>query len=125
MNARAEGLVLELRFVVDEPRERIFSALTESAELARWWGPHGYTTPEIDLDLRVGGGYRFTMQPPDGDRFHLAVGRLLDPDLCCFCVGRSSPASRRACTPDPAPAHRHARPRPEDRLPPATRWPAD
>jgi Activator of Hsp90 ATPase homolog 1-like protein len=35
-------------------------------------GPHGYTTPEIDLDLRVGGGYRFTMQPPDGDRFHLA-----------------------------------------------------
>jgi uncharacterized protein YndB with AHSA1/START domain len=70
-------LVLELRFVVDAPRERIFSALTESAELARWWGPHGYTTPEIDLDLRVGGGYRFTMQPPDGDRFHLA-GEFLE-----------------------------------------------
>jgi len=52
------------------------------------------------------------------------VGPLPDPNLCCSCVGRSSPASRRACTPDPAPAHRHARPRPEDRLPPATRWPA-
>jgi hypothetical protein len=60
--------------VGQDPRERIFSALTESAELARWWGPHGYTTPEIDLDLRVGGGYRFTMQPPGSDRFHLAVG---------------------------------------------------
>jgi hypothetical protein len=45
------------------------------------------------------------------------VGPLPDPDLCCPCVGRSSPVSRRACTPDPAPAHRHARPRPEDRLP--------
>ena len=38
------------------------------------------------------------------------VGRLLDPDLCCSCVGRSSSASRRACTPDPALSHRHARP---------------
>ena len=38
------------------------------------------------------------------------VGRLPDPDLCCSCVGRSSPASRRACTPNPAPSHRHARP---------------
>ena len=38
------------------------------------------------------------------------VGRLLDPDLCCSCVGRSSPVSRRACTPDPALSHRHARP---------------
>jgi hypothetical protein len=45
------------------------------------------------------------------------VGPLPDPNLCCSCVGRSSPASRRACTPDPAPAHRHARP-------PATRRPA-
>jgi len=33
----------------------------------------------------------------------------LDPDLCCSCVGRSSPASRRAGTPDPALSHRHAR----------------
>ncbi len=32
---------------------------------------------EIDLDLRVGGGYRFTMQPPGGDRFHLA-GEFLE-----------------------------------------------
>jgi len=56
---------------------RIFRTLTEPAELARWWVPHGYTTPEIDLDLRVGGGYRFTMQPPDGDRFHLA-GEFLE-----------------------------------------------
>jgi uncharacterized protein YndB with AHSA1/START domain len=77
MNARAEGLVLEPQFVVDAPRERIFSALTEPAELARWWGPHGYTTPEIDLDLRAGGSYRVTMQPPGGDRFHLA-GKFLE-----------------------------------------------
>jgi uncharacterized protein YndB with AHSA1/START domain len=53
--------------------------LTEPAELTKWWGPNGFTTPEIDLDLRVGGTYRFTMQPPDGDRFHL-TGEFLEID---------------------------------------------
>jgi uncharacterized protein YndB with AHSA1/START domain len=52
-------------------------ALTEPAELAKWWGPRGFTTPGIDLDLRVGGGYRFTMQPPGGDPFHLS-GEFLE-----------------------------------------------
>ena len=44
------------------------------------------------------------------------VGCLLDPDLCCSCVGRSSPASRRACTPDPGPVTLA-------RAPPAARCP--
>jgi uncharacterized protein YndB with AHSA1/START domain len=28
--------------------------------------------PEVHLDLRVGGTYRFGMQPPDGELFHLS-----------------------------------------------------
>jgi uncharacterized protein YndB with AHSA1/START domain len=71
MSTRAGGLALELKFVVEAPRERIFRMLTEPAALAKWWGPYGFTMPGIDLDLRVGGGYRFTMQPPGGDPFHL------------------------------------------------------
>ena len=66
-----EGFVLERELILPAPPERIFALLTEPAELAKWWGPHGFTTPEIELDLRVGGRYRFTMQPPDGDRFHV------------------------------------------------------
>jgi uncharacterized protein YndB with AHSA1/START domain len=72
MDAGAGNLVLELTCVLGAPRERIFRALTEPAQLAKWWGPHGFTTPEIDLDLRVGGRYRFGMRPPDGDMFHLS-----------------------------------------------------
>ncbi|HET6686995.1 MAG TPA: SRPBCC domain-containing protein [Jiangellaceae bacterium] len=71
--------VLELTCVLDAPRERIFRTLTEPAELRKWWGPHGFTTPETELDLTVGGGYRFTMQPPDGDLFHLS-GEFLEID---------------------------------------------
>jgi uncharacterized protein YndB with AHSA1/START domain len=39
--------------------------------------------PEVELDLRVGGGYRFAMQPPDGTLFHLAGEYLeIDPPRC-------------------------------------------
>jgi uncharacterized protein YndB with AHSA1/START domain len=72
MSEQQRGSVLELNWSLNAPPERIFSVLTEPAELAKWWGPRGFTTPEIDIDLRVGGGYRFTMQPPDGDAFHLS-----------------------------------------------------
>ena len=77
MPERAGGLVLELTSVLMARPERIFAALTTPAELASWWGPEGFTTPEIDLDLRRGGRYRFTMQPPQGDSFHLA-GEFLE-----------------------------------------------
>jgi uncharacterized protein YndB with AHSA1/START domain len=39
----------------------------------------GFTLPETKLDLRVAGRYRFSMQPPDGDLFHLS-GEFLEID---------------------------------------------
>ena len=69
--------VLELTRILAAPRDRVFAALTEPDDLERWWGPGGFTTPEIELDLRVGGAYRFGMQPPDGDLFHLS-GEFLE-----------------------------------------------
>jgi uncharacterized protein YndB with AHSA1/START domain len=68
------GLLLQLKCAIDAPCERIFSMLTEPVELVKWWGPHGFTTPETELDLRVGGGYRFCMKPPEGDVFSLSQG---------------------------------------------------
>ena len=56
---------------------RVFSALTEPDELATWWGPNGFTAPSVELDVRVGGGYRIAMQPPEGELFHLA-GEFLE-----------------------------------------------
>lgn len=78
--ADQEGrLILGQERVFDAPRERVFEAVTVPTELAEWWGPHGFTTPDIQLDLRVGGTYRFTMQPPDGEAFHLS-GEFLEVD---------------------------------------------
>jgi uncharacterized protein YndB with AHSA1/START domain len=58
--------------VFDAPAEQVFALLTEPAALATWWGPHGFTTPHIQVELRVGGSLRFTMQPPEGESFHLS-----------------------------------------------------
>jgi uncharacterized protein YndB with AHSA1/START domain len=77
MRGRPTGLFLELRCVLEDPSARVFEALTDPAALAVWWGPAGFTTPEIALDLTVGGAYRFGMQPPEGDLFHL-VGEFLE-----------------------------------------------
>lgn len=70
---------LQLRCLLPAPREQVFEVLTRPEDVARWWGPRQFTTPEIELDLRMGGRYRFTMQPPDGDPFHVS-GEFLEID---------------------------------------------
>jgi uncharacterized protein YndB with AHSA1/START domain len=72
-------LVLELSCALDASRERVFRALTDPAELVKWWGPSGFTTPEIETDPKAGGRYRLGMQPPDGELFYLA-GEFLEID---------------------------------------------
>lgn len=72
MTDQPNGLLLTLECTLDAPRERIFQMMTEPAELVKWWGPRGFSLPAAELRLAVGGRYRFSMQPPDGDVFHLS-----------------------------------------------------
>jgi uncharacterized protein YndB with AHSA1/START domain len=62
--------VLRIRRTLPAPREEVFRAFTRPEPLQQWWGPKGFTLPEVSLDLRVGGQYRFGMQPAQG---HLLV----------------------------------------------------
>jgi uncharacterized protein YndB with AHSA1/START domain len=66
------GLTLHLEKVLQAPPERVFAACIEPHKLAQWWGPAGFTCPSLELDVRRSGRYRITMQPPEGDAFHLA-----------------------------------------------------
>ena len=52
--------------VIDAPRRLVFKAWTQPEHIARWWGPQGYTTIHCDMDIRVGGAYRFGMRSPQG-----------------------------------------------------------
>src|SRR5690349_11381306 len=64
-------LTLNLSRVLDAPRERVFRAWTDPRALAQWWGPPGFACPLAQVDLRPGGAYRLSMQPPQGDIFYL------------------------------------------------------
>lgn len=77
MPEKLKGMSLELTCTVEAPPERVFDALSKPSQLAAWWGPNGFTTPDASINLNVGGGYRFTMQPPEGEAFHLS-GEFLE-----------------------------------------------
>ena len=48
------------------PRDLVWRAWTEAEQLAAWFMPHGFTVPECEVDLRVGGSFRMTVRAPDG-----------------------------------------------------------
>lgn len=59
---------LHLTRTFPAPREKVFRAWTDPAELKKWFGPEGYATPIVEVDLRVGGQYRLGMMKlPGGD----------------------------------------------------------
>jgi uncharacterized protein YndB with AHSA1/START domain len=68
----SNGLLLRMTRVLPAPRTDTYRALTESGELAKWWGPRGFTSPSVEFDPRVGETYRIAMQPPEGELFHLS-----------------------------------------------------
>jgi len=72
VTAETGGLNLHLEKVLRASRERVFAACVEPEQLAEWWGPAGFTASSVDLDVRNGGRYRITMQPPDGESFRLS-----------------------------------------------------
>lgn len=41
--------------VFNAPRELVFKAWTEAKHIERWWGPQGFTTRVMELDLRPEG----------------------------------------------------------------------
>lgn len=57
---------LFLTRVFDAPRDLVFKAWTNPAHLVRWWGPHGFTNPVCEIDLKPGGRIRIDMTGPDG-----------------------------------------------------------
>ena len=62
--ATARELVLTRTF--DAPRGLVFKAWTDRDQLARWWGPRGFTNPVCEADARPGGAIRIDMTGPDG-----------------------------------------------------------
>jgi uncharacterized protein YndB with AHSA1/START domain len=62
------------RRVFKAPAGLVFDAWTDPGHLRNWRGPRGFELVGCEVDLRVGGGYRFTHRAPDG-REHVFYGQ--------------------------------------------------
>jgi uncharacterized protein YndB with AHSA1/START domain len=52
--------------VLSAPVARVWRAWSDPAQLARWWGPKGFSMEVASLDLRPGGVFHYAMSAPGG-----------------------------------------------------------
>jgi uncharacterized protein YndB with AHSA1/START domain len=71
----SEQLSLRMTRSLPATRTEVWRAMTDPGQLAKWWGPKGFTTPSVEFEPSVGASYRIAMQPPEGEPFHL-IGEL-------------------------------------------------
>lgn len=55
--------------VFDAPRNMVYEAFADPKQVAEWWGPHGFSTTVLKMDLRPGGKWSIVMHGPDGTNY--------------------------------------------------------
>ncbi|HTY65508.1 MAG TPA: SRPBCC family protein [Alphaproteobacteria bacterium] len=69
--------------VINAPRDVVFSAWADPKHLPAWFGPAGFKIETKEIDIRVGGLWRFDMIAPDGRRYsnRMQFRRIEPPSL--------------------------------------------
>lgn len=72
--------------VLDAPWELVFDAWTSPEHLPHWFGPKGFTLTTHEIDVRVGGRWRFLFQGPDGKTYdnRMVFLEVKRPELLVF-----------------------------------------
>jgi uncharacterized protein YndB with AHSA1/START domain len=71
----------------DAPRHLVFEAMTKPEHVKQWWGRlgEGYSVPVCEIDLRVGGKWRFVNRHPQGEAaFHGEYREIAPPGRLVF-----------------------------------------
>jgi len=69
------------------PRHLVFDAMTKPEHVKEWWGRlgEGYSVPVCEIDLRVGGSWRFVNRHPKGEAaFHGEYREIAAPSRLVF-----------------------------------------
>jgi len=82
----------------DVPRDLVFKAWADPEQMAKWWGPRGFTNPVCQMDVRPGGKIRIDMHGPDGTDYPM-TGRfdeVVAPERLVFTCWAHCDASGKA-----------------------------
>jgi uncharacterized protein YndB with AHSA1/START domain len=65
----------------DAPMGLVFEAMTKPEHVKRWWGQlgDGYSVPVCEIDLRVGGKWKFVNRHPKGEATFYGEYREISP----------------------------------------------
>ena len=78
---------IQLTRLFSAPRALVFEAMTRPEHVREWWGRlgDGYSVPVCEIDLRVGGAWRFVNRHPHGDAaFHVEYREIVPPSRLVF-----------------------------------------
>ncbi len=76
----AKSNEIHLTRVYDAPVQVVWDAWTDPEQVAKWWGPRGFTLTTHSKDLRPGGYWDYTMHGPDGtDYMNKTVYHEVEP----------------------------------------------
>lgn len=72
--------------VFDASPDVVFQAWTDPKQMEQWWGPHRYTNPVCELDVRPGGAWRIVMRAPDGVEYECGgvYSEVVKPERLVF-----------------------------------------
>ena len=78
---------IRLTRLFNAPRHLVFEAMTKPEHVKQWWGQlgDGYSVPVCEIDLRVGGAWRFVNRHPKGEAaFHGEYQEITPPSRLVF-----------------------------------------
>ncbi len=78
---------IRLTRLFNAPRHLVFEAMTKPEHVKEWWGRlgEGYSVPVCEIDLRVGGRWRFVNRHPKGEAaFHGEYREITPPSRLVF-----------------------------------------
>ncbi len=58
---------LDITRVINAPRDRVYEAWTDPAQLKEWFGPENVQTRDLIADARVGGRFRWRLINSEGE----------------------------------------------------------
>lgn len=72
---------ITLTRLFNAPKHLLFEAMTKPEHIRQWWGHlgEGYSVPVCEVDLRVGGRWRFVNRHPQGEAAFNGVYREITP----------------------------------------------
>jgi len=83
-----DKISLEIKRVIKAPRDRVYAAWTDPAQLRKWFGPENVQTRNIVAETRVGGKFRWELTNCDGEEMTMrGEYRELQPGKKSFSPG--------------------------------------